>query len=553
MGFRILHNKEPHFLAIISINKQFLQLVQGKIVMYNNSRACCFGSSLQRKVCAIRARGGIPPTIIYNIIKERLYMKVFMDKDFLLETPTAQHLYHDYSAKLPIVDYHCHIPPQEIYEDRRFENIAQVWLGGHQVLADGSDYYFGDHYKWRVMRSNGVPEEYITGDKPDRERFQKFAESLEMAIGNPMYTWCHLELKKYFGYEGVLNGETAEEVWNLCNDKLQHDPKLTVRGLIEQSNVAMVGTTDDPIDSLEWHKKIKEDPTIKVVVAPSFRPDKALNIRKEGFADYIHKLEKVVGRKFACANCVVSALEERLKFFVEMGCRASDHGLDYIPFAETNAEKATAAFKKAMAGETLTKEEGDEYTTYLLLKLGALYKKHNVVMQMHYSCLRNVNDKMYRKLGPDTGFDMIAVTDCSATISSLLSALTKEDACPKVILYSLNPADFDMLGTILGAFQDDEIPGKIQLGSAWWFCDTDDGMYQQMKTLARLGLLGNFIGMLTDSRSFLSYTRHELFRRLMCNLIGGWVENGQYPNDDKALKQIVEGISYYNAKRYFNL
>ncbi len=408
--------------------------------------------------------GGIPPTIIYNIIKERLYMKAFMDKDFLLETPTAQHLYHDYSAKLPIVDYHCHIPPQEIYEDRRFENIAQVWLGGHQVLADGSDYYFGDHYKWRVMRSNGVPEEYITGDKPDRERFQKFAESLEMAIGNPMYTWCHLELKKYFGYEGVLNGETAEEVWNLCNDKLQHDPKLTVRGLIEQSNVAMVGTTDDPIDSLEWHKKIKEDPTIKVVVAPSFRPDKALNIRKEGFADYIHKLEEVVGRKFACANCVVSALEERLEFFVEMGCRASDHGLDYIPFAETNAEKATAAFKKAMAGETLTKEEGDEYTTYLLLKLGALYKKHNVVMQMHYSCLRNVNDKMYRKLGPDTGFDMIAVTDCSATISSLLSALTKEDACPKVILYSLNPADFDMLGTILGAFQDDENPRQDPAG-----------------------------------------------------------------------------------------
>ena len=279
----------------------------------------------------------------------------------------------------------------------------------------------------------------------------------------------------------------------------------------------------------------------------------ALNIRKEGFADYIHKLEEVVGRKFACANCVVSALEERLEFFVEMGCRASDHGLDYIPFAETNAEKATAAFKKAMAGETLTKEEGDEYTTYLLLKLGALYKKHNVVMQMHYSCLRNVNDKMYRKLGPDTGFDMIAVTDCSATISSLLSALTKEDACPKVILYSLNPADFDMLGTILGAFQDDEIPGKIQLGSAWWFCDTDDGMYQQMKTLARLGLLGNFIGMLTDSRSFLSYTRHELFRRLMCNLIGNWVENGQSPSDEKTLKKIVEGISYYNAQRYFHL
>ena len=477
-------------------------------------------------------------------------MKAFMDKEFMLQSPTAQHLYHDYAADMPICDYHCHIPPREIYENRRFENIAQVWLGGRN--PDGS--YFGDHYKWRVMRSNGVPEEYITGDKPDRERFQKFAEALPMAIGNPMYHWTNLELHVFFGYDGVLNGDTAEEVWNLCNDKLQHDPKLTVRGLIEQSNVAFIGTTDDPIDDLYWHKKIKEDPTIKFTVAPSFRPDKAININKPGFAEYMGKLAAVVGKeKLACIDCVTDALTKRIEFFAEMGCRASDHGLDYIPFAETNAEKATAAFKKAMAGETLTKEEGDEYTTYLLLKLGALYKKHNVVMQMHYSCLRNVNDKMYRKLGPDTGFDMIAVTDCSATISSLLSALTKEDACPKVILYSLNPADFDMLGTILGAFQDDEIPGKIQLGSAWWFCDTDDGMYQQMKTLARLGLLGNFVGMLTDSRSFLSYTRHDYFRRILCNLIGQWVEDGEYPNDEKALEKIVKGICFDNAKRYFNL
>ena len=477
-------------------------------------------------------------------------MKAFMDKDFMLQSATAQHLYHDYAAGMPICDYHCHIPPREIYENRRFDNIAQVWLGGRN--PDGS--YFGDHYKWRVMRSNGVPEEYITGDKPDRERFQKFAEALPMAIGNPMYHWTNLELHVFFGYDGVLNGDTAEEVWNLCNDKLQHDPKLTVRGLIEQSNVAFIGTTDDPIDDLYWHKKIKEDPTIKFTVAPSFRPDKAININKPGFAEYMGKLAAVVGKeKLACIDCVTDALTKRIEFFAEMGCRASDHGLDYVPYVETNAEKATAAFKKAMAGEPLTQEEGDAYTTYLLISLGRLYKKYNVAMQIHYSCLRNVNDKMYRKLGPDTGYDMIAVTDCSATISSLLSALTKEDACPKVILYSLNPADFDMLGTILGAFQDDEIPGKIQLGSAWWFCDTDDGMYQQMKTLARLGLLGNFIGMLTDSRSFLSYTRHELFRRLMCNLIGNWVENGQYPNDEKALQKIVEGISYYNAKRYFNL
>ena len=297
-------------------------------------------------------------------------MKAFMYKDFLLETPTAQHLYHDYAETLPIVDYHCHIPPQEIYEDRRFENIAQVWLGGHQVLADGSDYYFGDHYKWRVMRSNGVPEEYITGDKPDRERFQKFAEALPMAIGNPMYHWTNLELHHFFGYEGVLNGDTAEEVWNLCNDKLQHDPKLTVRGLIEQSNVAFIGTTDDPIDSLEWHKKIKEDPTIKFTVAPSFRPDKALNINKPGFAEYMGKLAAAVGKeKLACINCVTSALTDRIEFFAEMGCRASDHGLDYVPYREATKEEVNAIYQKAMAGEAVTAEEAEKYQTYILIHL----------------------------------------------------------------------------------------------------------------------------------------------------------------------------------------
>ena len=480
-------------------------------------------------------------------------MKAFMDKDFLLETDTARHLYHDYAAKLPIVDYHCHIPPQEIYEDRRFENIAQVWLGGHQVDANGRDIYFGDHYKWRVMRSNGVPEEYITGDKPDRERFQKFAEALETAIGNPMYHWCHLELKTYFGYEGVLNGETAEEVWNLCNDKLQHDPKMTVRGLVEQSNVAFIGTTDDPIDSLEWHKKIKEDASIKFTVAPSFRPDKALNILKPGFAAYIHALEKCVGRDFACADCVLSALDERLQYFVSMGCRASDHGLDYVPNCKANADQATAAFKKAMAGEALSVAEGEAYQMYLLTALGKLYRKYDVVMQIHYSCLRNVNAPMFARLGADTGFDMIAISDGSKGISSLLSDLTADGGCPKTILYSLNPAEFDMLGSLIGCFQNDEVPGAIQLGSAWWFCDTKDGMENQMKTLARLGLLGNFVGMLTDSRSFLSYTRHEYFRRILCNLVGSWVENGEYPNDERTLKAVVEGVSYKNAERYFGL
>ena len=475
-------------------------------------------------------------------------MKAFMDKEFMLQSPVAQHLYHTYAADMPICDYHCHISPKEIYENRRFENIAQVWLG----QPDGS--LAGDHYKWRVMRSNGVPEEYITGTKPDRERFQKFAEALPMCVGNPMYHWCHLELRKFFGYQGVLNGDTAEEVWNLCNDKLQHDDSMTVRGLIEQSNVAFIGTTDDPIDDLAWHKKIKEDPSIKFTVAPSFRPDKAINIQKPGFVEYMGKLAAVVGKeKLACINCVTDALTKRIEFFAEMGCRASDHGLDYVPYREATKEEVNAIYQKAMAGEAVTAEEAEKYQTYILIHLGKQYHRLNIAMQLHYNCLRGVNRKMNALLGPDTGFDMINTAKCGGEIAALLSALNDTDECPKVIIYSLNPADNEQIGTILGCFQNDEIPGKIQHGSGWWFNDQKIGMENQMKSLANLGLLGNFVGMLTDSRSFLSYTRHELFRRLMCNLIGNWVENGQYPSDEKTLKKIVEGISYYNAQRYFHL
>ena len=398
-------------------------------------------------------------------------MKAFMDKEFMLQSATAQHLYHDYAEDMPICDYHCHIPPREIYENRRFDNIAQVWLGGRN--PDGS--YFGDHYKWRVMRSNGVPEEYITGDKPDRERFQKFAEALPMAIGNPMYHWTNLELHHFFGYEGVLNGDTAEEVWNLCNDKLQHDPKLTVRGLIEQSNVAFIGTTDDPIDDLEWHKKIKEDPTIKFTVAPSFRPDKAINIQKPGFAEYMGKLAEVVGKeKLACIDCVCDALTKRIEFFVEMGCRATDHGLDYVPYREATKEEVNAIYQKAMAGEAVTVEEVEKYQTYILIHLGKQYHRLNVAMQIHYNCLRGVNRKMNSLLGPDTGFDMINTATCGGEIASLLSALNDTDECPKTIIYSLNPGDDAQIGTILGCFQNSEVPGKIQHGSAWWFNDHQD-------------------------------------------------------------------------------
>ncbi len=465
-------------------------------------------------------------------------MKQFMDKDFLLATETAKVLYHDYAAKMPILDYHCHISPQEIFEDRKFENITQVWLGG-------------DHYKWRVMRSNGVDEYYITGGASDREKFQKFAEALPKAIGNPMYHWCHLELQRYFGYYGVLNGETAEEVWNLANDKLQNDPTMTVRGLVKQSNVYMVGTTDDPVDTLEWHAKIAADESIETKVCPSFRPDKAVNIHKETFVPYIKQLEAVVGYEFHCIKCVKKALSERIAHFNANGCRASDHGLDYVPYVEATDEELTAIFKKAMAGEKVTKAEADAYMTALLLHCAREYAKYGWAMQLHFSCLRNNNARMYAQLGPDTGFDAIAITDSGEPLTKLMSKLDGEGKLPKTILYSLNPGDNAQLGTFLGCFQGTEVPGKIQHGSGWWFNDTKTGMIEQMTSLANLGLLGNFIGMLTDSRSFLSYTRHEYFRRIMCNLIGGWVENGEYPADMEALGKMVQDISSNNAKRYF--
>ena len=440
-------------------------------------------------------------------------MRAFMDKDFLLETETARHLFHDYAEHMPLVDYHCHISPREIYENRRFNNLTEVWLGGRN--PDGS--YFGDHYKWRVMRSNGTPEDYITGDKP-------------------------------------LSLETAEEAWNFCSDKLQHDPELTVRGIIAKANVAMIGTTDDPIDTLEWHKKIAEDPTITVKVCPSFRPDKAVNIAKPGFAEYIGKLAASVGREsLGSVSEVKAALVERLEFFAQMGCRASDHGLDYVPFRPASEEVAEAAFRKVMAGESISVEEAESYQTAILLCLGKAYHRLGIAMQIHYSCLRNMNTRLYRRLGPDTGFDMIAQNSCGGDLAAFLAALDESGECPKTILYSLNPADNEQLGTLIGCFQSDEVPGKIQHGSAWWFNDTKSGMEAQMKSLANLGLLGNFVGMLTDSRSFLSYARHDYFRRIFCNLVGNWVENGEYPDNDAALKRIVEGVSYKNAARYFNL
>ena len=478
-------------------------------------------------------------------------MKAFMDQDFLLQTETARHLYHDYAKNLPLVDYHCHLNPREIYEDRRFENLAQVWLGGLQ--PDGS--YAGDHYKWRVMRSNGIDESYITGTKPDYERFLKFVEALEMAIGNPMYHWCHMELQKFFGIYEPLTTESAERIWKHCNQLLQEDPDMTARGLIRKSNVIFIGTTDDPIDTLEWHEKIAADPTITTVVAPSFRPDKAMNIHRAGWKDYLQKLAASVGKDtLPTIQDVMDALVIRLEHFHAHGCKISDHGLDlYVPFQNYTVEQADRVYQKALRGESLTTEEIDGYQTVILLHLGKAYHRLNIAMQIHYSCLRNNNTLIFRNLGPDGGVDAIAQNTCGGNVSALLNALTDGGCCPKTILYSLNPADNAQLGTLIGCFQDSTMPGKIQHGSAWWFSDTKTGMQDQMTSLANLGLLGNFIGMLTDSRSFLSYPRHDYFRRVLCNLVGNWIENGEYPNIESALKKIIEGVCCRNAIRYFEL
>ena len=466
-------------------------------------------------------------------------MTGFMTKDFLLKNETARKLYHSYADSLPIIDYHCHVSPKEIYEDKHFSDITEIWLGG-------------DHYKWRLMRSNGVSEYYITGDAPAREKFQKFAEVLYKAIGNPMYHWCHLELKKYFGYEGVLNADTAEEVWQLALEKLS-EPDMGVRGIIEKSNVAFIGTTDDPIDSLEYHQKIREEGKLKAVVAPSFRPDKAFQLNNPTYASYIAELEKASGVKIEGIDSLKAALEKRMEHFASCGCKASDHGLNYLYFEKADKDVLDSAIKKALSGEECSQFEVDAVGTELLIFCAKKYKEMDWVMQLHYNCLRNPNSKMFAKLGPDTGFDVIGPHDSTADLAKLLDSMYSADALPRTVLYSLDSTDNSAIDTMLGAFQQEGYAGTLQHGSAWWFNDTKKGMEEQLASLASLSLLGNFIGMLTDSRSFLSYTRHEYFRRILCNLVGTWVEEGEYPFDEKALKEIVEGISYNNAKRFFTL
>ena len=462
----------------------------------------------------------------------------FLDDNFLLRNEISRSLFHNWAKKMPIIDYHCHVSAEEIYKNREFKNITEAWLGG-------------DHYKWRIMRSNGIDEKYITGDADDYAKFEAFAESLEKAIGNPMYHWCHLELKTYFGYDGVLSKKTAKEVWDKTSEVFASG-KLRVRDIIKMSNVAFIGTTDDPADTLEWHKKL-QDEKYETLVAPSYRPDKAVNIDKVGFIEYIEKLSGVVGYKLTSLELVKKALAERMDYFDALNCSASDHGLDCAVWNDMSDEDADKVFKKALNGEALTPAEVEGYKTNLVLFCAEQYARLGWVFQIHYKALRNPNAVMFERLGPDTGYDIINPDAPSAQLAPFLNALNVKGVLPKTVIYSLDPSDNAFIGTLIGAFQGTEARGKIQHGSAWWFNDNKQGMIDQIVNLANLSLLGNFIGMLTDSRSFLSYTRHEYFRRILCEVIGNWASNGELPADVDYLGQIAADISFNNAKRYFGL
>ena len=461
----------------------------------------------------------------------------FMDKDFLLNTETARVLYHEAAENCPIIDYHCHLSPREIYEDIRYENITQVWLGG-------------DHYKWRLMRSAGVPEKYITGDASDWEKFEKYAEVLGKAIGNPLYHWSHLELRRFFGYDGILNGGTAQAVWDAANAKLRSEG-YSARGLIRMSNVSIICTTDDPVDSLEYHEKLAADGSFPVTVLPAWRPDKAMNLEKETWTEYLAQLGQAAGMEIRSFADLKKALHIRLDFFAAHGCRLSDHALNYVMYAPAADARVEEIFAARLGGKLPDAEEEAIFKYAFMTYVAGEYRERDWVMQLHYGCRRDNNPVTFRKMGPDTGYDCVDNYAPSAQTAAFLGALEEAGKLPKTILYSLNTNDNAAIDSILGCFQNETAVGRIQHGSAWWFNDHFDGMTEQLKSLGNLGYLAGFIGMLTDSRSFLSYPRHEYFRRILCRIFGEWVEDGFYPEDYETLKEIVRGISYENAKKYF--
>ena len=463
-------------------------------------------------------------------------MKAFMDENFILSNETAQRLYHEYAADMPIFDYHNHLSAKEIYEDKQFGNISEVWLGG-------------DHYKWRAMRTLGIPEEIVTGEN-NYEKFLAWAKTVPYTIGNPLYHWTHMELQRYFGITDTLSPKTAEKIWNICNEKLA-SKEFTARNLLKMQNVKILCTTEDPTDDLEYHKKL-HDEGFEIKVLPAFRPDKALNIEKNTYKDYIDLLAEKTGKELSCLDALLDALTERLDYFTENGCIATDHSLEFNIYKKASHDEVDAVYKKKLAGEALTGDECAMYRGYVLTFLGKNYAKRGLAMELHFGCMRDNSSRYSKLLGPDTGFDSMSDIHYSFELSALLDEMDKTDELPKTILFCLNPNDSEMLASMLGNFQEGGIKGKMQFGTAWWLNDHKPGMERQMEALSTIGLLSTFLGMLTDSRSFLSFPRHEYFRRILCNKIGCWVENGEYPCDMEILGEIVKDISYNNAYNYFN-
>ena len=469
-------------------------------------------------------------------------MKAFMDKDFLLQTDAAKELYHEHAAKMPIIDYHCHLIPKMVAENKRFDSIAQIWL-------------MGDHYKWRAMRSNGVPERYCTGsDTTDWEKFEKWAETVPYTFRNPLYHWTHLELKTAFGIEKRLNPESAKEIYDKCNDLIKNDPKFTPRGLMEHYHVEVVCTTDDPVDSLEYHDIVAADKSCKTRMIPAWRPDAAMNIEAATWAGYIAKLSEVSGVTIKTFADLLAALQKRHDFFASKGCKLSDHGIEEFydePYTEGEID---AIMKKALEGKKPDVPEQRKFKHAFLYEMAVMDNKAGWTQQYHYGAIRNNNSLMFERLGADTGFDSIGEFTTAKAMSHFLDELNREGHLSKTILYNLNPCANEVIATMLGNFQDGSCPGKIQFGSGWWFLDQKDGMEKQMMALSNLGLLSRFVGMLTDSRSFLSYPRHEYFRRTLCNVLGNDIENGMIPftgYEHDRVCQMVEDICYNNAKEYF--
>ncbi|MCU0339436.1 MAG: glucuronate isomerase [Spirosomaceae bacterium] len=467
-------------------------------------------------------------------------MKSFLNDDFLLQTSTARTLYHEFAKQMPIIDYHNHLPPDQVAQDKVFENLTQIWL-------------YGDHYKWRAMRANGINERYCTGDASDYEKFEKWAETVPYTLRNPLYHWTHLELQRYFDVSEVLSPANARQIYDECSAKLRTS-EFSVSRLLQKMNVEVVCTTDDPLDSLEYHQSLTlstEEMGGEVKMFPAFRPDKFILIANPNFPVFVEKLGAVVGFEIKDYQDLLNALRARADFFATMGCRLSDHGLEHIYAADFTPEQADTVLKKALNRQSLTEAEAHLYQSAILHELGKMYHALGWTQQFHLGALRNNNLRAMRLLGPDTGWDSIGDWSQARALSRFLGKLDEHDQLAQTILYNLNPADNEIMATMTGNFNDGSVIGKIQFGSGWWFLDQKDGMEKQINALSNMGLLSRFVGMLTDSRSFLSFPRHEYFRRILCNMLGNDIENGEIPNDTAWVGQIVQDICYNNAKRYF--